>query len=178
MDKIIQKAICSTQKEIRKFPNKILSESDFERMLAKNIEKALFKIKSEYSVHTQVSYYEESANSNPEYRVDILLMKENEIEECRNNHKGFIYGGSSYVFELKYLHDKDSANVVRLDMEKSKLLIGNSGVLYVVVLLENKDTDKEEYIKQMCEEICHELCYDKKDKLKCHVLYKLNSLLK
>ena len=172
MDKIIQEAICLTRQEIRQFPNKILSESDFERMLAKYIEKELFELKNEYSVHTQISYYEESANSNPKYRVDILLMKENEIEECRNNHKGFIYGGSSYVFELKYLHDKDSANVVRLDMEKSKLLIGNGGVLYVVVLLENKDTDKEEYIKQLYEETCRELGNDKKNKLKYSVLYK------
>ena len=34
MDEIIDKAIYLSQKEIKEHPNKILSESDFERMLA------------------------------------------------------------------------------------------------------------------------------------------------
>ena len=172
MNKIIEEAINLTQKEIKRFPNKILSESDFERMLAKHLEYVLLREESEFSVHTQVSYYEESGCSSPKYRVDILLMKEEEIEECKKNHKGFVYGGSSYVFELKYLHKNNSANVIRLDMEKSKLFIGNGGVLYVVVLLENKRHNKEEDIKHMWYETCRELGDDKKDMLKCSVLYK------
>lgn len=170
MDRIIEGAIRSTQQEIEKFPNKILSESDFERMLAKHLENTLSEENSEFSVHTQISYYEEAVSSNPTYRVDILLMKEKEMEECKEKHKGFIYGGPSYVFELKYLHENDSVNVVRLDMQKSKLLMDNSGVLYVIVLLENKNIYKE--IKQMWEDTCSELGDEKKDKLKYFILYK------
>lgn len=172
MDEIIDKAIDLTQKEIKEHPNKILSESDFERMLAKHLESTLLKNESEFSVHTQISYYEESGNSNPKYRVDILLMKEEEMEECKKNHKGFIYGGQSYVFELKYLHEKDAVNIVRLDMEKSKLLTGNNGVLYVIVLLEKQDQNKEDDIKRMWKETRAELGLEKQDKLKYHVLYK------
>ena len=36
LDEIIERAIDLTQKEIKEHPNKILSESDFERMLAKH----------------------------------------------------------------------------------------------------------------------------------------------
>lgn len=172
MDKIIDKAIDLTKKEIKKHPNKILSESDFERMLAKHLENILLENNSEFSVHTQISYYEESGNSNPIYRVDILLMKEEEMEKCKKNHKGFIYGDQSYVFELKYLHEEDAVNIVRLDMEKSKLLVGNSGELYVVVLLEKQNEDRTDTIKRMWEETRAELSSEKQDKLKYRVLYK------
>lgn len=172
MEQIIRQAIESTKEEIKGCPNKILSESDFERMLAKHLEDVLSKNHSDLSVHTQISYYEESGNSSPKYRVDILLIKDSEIEECKHNHKGFIYSGESYVFELKYLHENDSANVVRLDMEKSKLLTGNNAVLYVIVLLEKKDSDKEERIKRMWEDTLNELEEPNKNKLKYDVLYK------
>lgn len=165
MDEIIERAIALVQEEIRIYPKKILSESDFERMLAKHLENILLKNNSEFSVHTQISYYEESGNSNPKYRVDILLMKEEEMEECKKNHKGFIYGGQSYVFELKYLHEKDAVNIVRLDMEKSKLLTGNNGVLYVIVLLEKQDQNKEDDIKRMWKETRKELRKGEQDKL-------------
>ena len=172
MDKIIEDAICLTQKEIKQFPNKILSESDFERMLAKHLENILLKNNSEFSVHTQISYYEEFGNSDPKYRVDILLMKEKEIERCKKHHKCFIYSGKSYVFELKYLHETDAVNVVKLDMEKSKLLVGNSGELYVVVLLEKQNENRMDTIKRMWEETCAELGSEKQEKLKYRVLYK------
>lgn len=117
METIIEKATNSVQRNIEKFPSKVLSEADFERMLTNYLEIELLKSKSEFSVHSQISYYEEYGNSHPKYRVDILLMKEKEMEKCKDQYKGFIYSGQSYVFELKYLHEKDAVNVVRSDMK-------------------------------------------------------------
>lgn len=173
MDEIIKRAIDLTQKEIKKFPNKILSESDFERMLAGNIDSLLKEDNPEgFAVHTQVSYYDEKGEKKtPKYRVDILLMKESEILDCQEHNKGFIYADISYPIEVKYLHAQNSLNGVYTDLEKANFLLNTKGNMYVVVLFDKQNPKKDRCIKNKYDKVLAKL-KDSQKRLKYILLYK------
>lgn len=173
MDEIIERAIDLTQREIKEHPNKILSESDFERMLAGNIDSLLKEDNPEgFAVHTQVSYYDEKGEMNtPKYRVDILLMKESEILDCQEHNKGFIYAGISYPIEVKYLHEQNSLKGVYADFEKANFLLNTNGSMYVVVLFDKQNPKKDRCIKNKYEEVLANL-KDSQKRLKYRLLYK------
>lgn len=178
METIILNAIKICQKEIQDNPMLILSESDFERLLAHNISILISKSQNEaikkFVVHTQVSFYGEKFDSEPQYRVDILLMKQEEIEEHIQNHKGFKYASKAYVIEVKYFHKKDDVTQINSDLEKAKQLLNNNSHLYVVALLEFKNekiTEKLNNLYQTRKQELIENNYPNKN-LHINILYK------
>ena len=150
LEKSVQNALEKCQKIILKHPNVVLSEADFERLLCKCISNEIKEVVEQvppanhYSVHTQISHY---IPKNGKYqlreRVDILILDENFLEECKT-HKKDKYFGTSIALELKYLHIGDSVSCVEKDFDKWENIKDDSS-LYVVVLLEAK---KEKYFNR------------------------------
>ena len=172
MNKIIEEAIDRTQKEIKRFPNKILSESDFERMLAKHLENVLLENDGDFSVHTQVSYYDvKGKQNNPKYRVDILLMKEADALHCKQLNKSFMYSDTSYPIEVKYLHKQNTLKGVFCDFNKAYSLLNIKGNMYVVVLFDKKNPQKDKNIEKKYKEVLAGLNESQK-RLKYRLLYK------
>ena len=136
----------------------VLSEGDLERLVCRCITD---EIKEEmgtlhdFSVHSQVShYYEEDGKPSVDARVDVLLLKESELQG-QIYHKEFKYDGDSFAMELKYLHKNDSISKVKCDFCKWSS-IRNDSWMYVVVLIDGySDIDiqkKEDKIKLMYEQ--------------------------
>lgn len=178
MDKLIKKAIVRCEKKIQSKKkigiDPVFSESDFERLLVNEIERSLKRNKkTEYVVHTQISYYDGSEKSSPRYRVDILLMNNDKIKYKNSQHKAFVYGAEAYALEIKYLHKDDYVMNIRKDFRKAKRLIESNTVLYVVILLEEEDNNKKTIIKNLY------LQYQKKIKktsmLQCEVICKIKN---
>lgn len=143
LEKHVQDALKECQEIILKHPNIVLSEADFERLLCKCISNEIKEVveqvpaPSHYSVHTQISHYiKENGKYKIKERVDILILDENLLEECKAQKKDKYYG-TSIALELKYLHIGDSVSCVEGDFDKWKNIKDDSS-LYVVVLLEAK----------------------------------------
>ena len=173
LKKLIDEAATDCQEIINENPVIVLSEGDFERLLSTCIEDRLSQNNiDEYGVHTQISHYFDGY-AHPDRRVDILLLKENEIYP-HVNHKEFIYNKDSFAIEVKYLHKKDSVLRVMDDYSKRGEIESNSW-LYVITLL---DSDNEKTYKKRKEKIEamrelmieHDKEYDKN--LFCKVLKK------
>ena len=151
LKELIDGAIIDCQSIITETPKIVLSEGDFERLLSRCIENKLSQQNdNEFCVHTQISHYFDR-HSHPDKRVDILLLKENEIYP-HVNHKEFIYNKESFAIELKYLHRKDSVLRVMNDFIKRGELKENSW-LYVIVLLDSWSDGTYEKRKGKIEEI-------------------------
>lgn len=143
MESIINQAISLCEVQIHDNPMLILSESDFERLLAQNISTLINTSKDKeikkYAVHTQISYYSENFDRHPKYRVDILVIDHENIEESPKKHKGFIYTPMAFAIEVKYFHEKDRLSKINSDFKKVELLMPNKSHLFVVALLEYKN---------------------------------------
>lgn len=151
LKELIDGAIIDCQSIITEKPKIVLSEGDFERLLSFCIENKLSQQNdNEFCVHTQISHYFDRY-SHPDKRVDILLLKENEIYP-HVNHKEFFYNKESFAIELKYLHRKDSILRVLDDFIKRGELKDNSW-LYVIVLLDSWKDEIYEKRKGKIEEI-------------------------
>jgi hypothetical protein len=134
---LIDDAIDDCQVKINENPKVVLSEGDFERLLSFCIENILEQQNNnEFGVHTQISHYFDT-HAHLDRRVDILLLKENEIYP-HVNHKEFYYNKDSFAIELKYLHRKDSVMRVLDDFRKRGEL-GSNSWLYVIVLLDSSN---------------------------------------
>lgn len=150
----IENALEECQKKIYDSPNSVLSEADFERMLSNEIEKQINREVPGYGVHNQVSHYSELFDV-LDARVDIIIMKKEDITECLEHHKAYVYKKSAFVLELKYLHPKDSLNGVEYDIKKRKILDGNSWLYVVPLFIVSSDEDfneKEAKVKGMVDE--------------------------
>ena len=141
LEEHVQNALEKCQEIILNHPNVVLSEADFERLLCKCISNEIEEVVEQlpstnhYSVHTQISHYiKENGKYKIKERVDILILDESLLEECKV-HKKDKYFGPSIALELKYLHIGDSVNCVEDDFDKWKNIKEDSS-LYVVVLLE------------------------------------------
>lgn len=152
-------ALKQCQSILNSNPNSVLSEADFEKLVCREISNVIKEnishpLKEDFSVHTQVSHYSDE-NDELNYRIDILLLKEGEIEKCQKCHKKFKYADAAFAIELKYLHEKDSIRKVECDFCKRKHLEINTW-LYVVVLIDSNDNekfnDKKIKIEKMCED--------------------------
>lgn len=149
----VWKALEECQRIILEHPNVVLSEADFERLLCRCIsneikeEKDKIPTAGNFSVHTQISHY---IHKNEKYelgeRVDILILDESKLEDCKE-HKKDKYFGDSIALELKYLHIGDCANLVEKDFKKWNNIKDDSS-LYVVVLLEAKSEKSYQKKKQ------------------------------
>lgn len=143
LERHVNDALTKCQEIILKHPNVVMSEADFERLLCRCISIEINEVfdriptANHFSVHTQISHY---IPHNGKYklgeRVDILLLDENQLEECKAHRKDKYYG-TSIAFELKYLHIGDGVSCVEGDFDKWTNLKDESS-LYVVVLLEAK----------------------------------------
>lgn len=156
----IDSAIECCQCIIQEHPNAVLSEADFERLLSccisRHINEDPFQKPNDddFSVHTQIShYFEKDGHHKLDRRVDILLLKESQLQDWVS-HKQFKYSGESVAFELKYLHESDPIAKVECDFCKWKDLKNDSS-LFVVVLIDasndNSFDEKCESIKAMYE---------------------------
>lgn len=151
LKELIDEAIDDCQLKINENPKAVLSEGDFERLLSFCIESKLNQqINCEFGVHSQISHYFDK-HTHPERRVDILLLKENEIYP-HVNHKEFFYNKESFAIELKYLHKKDSVLRVMEDYRKRGELEPKSW-LYVITLLDSNNDKIYEKRKGKIEEM-------------------------
>lgn len=138
LKKCIDKALKSCQKDINKAPDIVLSEADFERLLSNRIEDQIQEFKPKCIVRNQISHYNTDNTVNA--RVDIIIMRKEEIIEKDKVNKGFINLESCFVLELKYLH-KAYIRYVEKDIDK-RSKIKDKDWLYVVPLFEESDDDK------------------------------------
>lgn len=138
--------ICESKLEIE--PEIVLSEADFERLVCWALMEKLghrnysMPQKGDFTVHTQVSHYFEEGNRGPEYRVDILLLTKEGMENAKHQ-KEYKYVKDSFALELKYFHSNDSHNKIKrikCDFCKRGELEQNSW-LYVVALIEEDDDE-------------------------------------
>ena len=176
LKKRVDQALCDCQILINQNPSVILSEADFERVLASYITKRIGyvpmnPIPNSFSVHTQISHYP-SNDGKVDVRVDILLFKGEQMLPSDLN-KGFYFEGDSLAIELKYLHTNNYQGVVQNDFDKEDK-IGNDSWLYIVVLLDSNDNNsflrRKNEIKEMWKtQIANSRC---RGKLFCKVLKK------
>ena len=187
LKQLISRAIDECQSIIEGNPNVVLSEADFERLLANCISEAINKeTKNQqedvFSVHTQISHYVDG-KVHPDVRPDILLLIERMLQSSIDNyipHKKEKYDGPSIAIELKYLHIGDSTSIVEKDFEKWKKKLDDKTWLYVVVLLDTPRhprkkgyfEDKEAKILILCNAMKEEH-RDYNNKVECKVLKKI-----
>ena len=148
MKELLTEAVNQCEKKIQNDINMVLTESDFERLLANEIEQKLESATPQYVIHTQISYYDGSEDGRPCYRIDILLMQKDKIKTDSEHlkRKSFVYDTEAHAIEVKYLRKKDSATVVLNDFVKIEGLLKEQTTLYVVVLLEEDDVEKRNTI--------------------------------
>ena len=158
LEELIYSAIDDCQSIISTNRNAVLSESDFERLLSNCISNVINSdiTPNNFSVHTQIShFFDEEGKTDVDRRVDILLLKESELTPYIN-HKRFKYSGESIAFELKYLHENDSASKIKCDFYKWDDLKDDSS-LFIVVLIDTRNDEnylkKKDEIRLMYEEI-------------------------
>ena len=149
LQEYVESALRGCQEYINANRNVVLSEGDLERLVCRCISEKLNEDicnPNNFSVHSQVShYFEEDGTPLVDARVDILLLKESELQG-KINHKEFKYEGDSLALELKYLHKKDSLSKVNCDFCKWNSL-KNDSWMYVVVLIDGnnqKEIDEKE----------------------------------
>ena len=105
--RLIDYAINDCQLIIQQAPDAVLSEGDFERLLSECISKRIGyspgvqTAPNEYAVYSQISHYDNEENY-IDARVDLLLMKPEEIEKSLDHFKRFVYKSKeSVAIELK-----------------------------------------------------------------------------
>lgn len=176
----VKNALKECQRIIFEHPNVVLSEADLEQLLCRCIsneikeEKEKIPTAGNFSVHTQISHY---IPQNGKYklgeRVDILILDESKLEDCKE-HRKEKYFGDSIALELKYLHIGDSANLVEKDFKKWDNIKDDSS-LYLVVLLEAKSEKsyqkKKEKIK-ILEKSYDEVKHNGQNHLFCSIMMK------
>ena len=156
----IDLALKTVQRIITSHPNVVLSEADLERLVSSCISHEIreknYSANNPFSVHTQISHYkkndETGLSTQLDKRVDILLLKENELQICLKNHKLYKYDGDSIALELKYLHIGEGAARIKSDLYK-KNIINNHSWLYLVILLDAYDETSFEKKKKAFEDL-------------------------
>ena len=147
----IKSALGDCELKLQEEPEIVLSEADLERLVCWALMEKLghkdytMPQKGDFTVHTQVSHYFDGI-PRPQYRVDILLLTKEGMENARNQ-KEFIYRNDSFALELKYFHGNDTLSrikEIKCDFCKRNFLDQNSW-LYVVALIEEDDDDTYHY---------------------------------
>lgn len=135
----VKTAIESFESEYQNSSYTILSEGDLERLLTNRVADCL---PHSYEIHNQISYY--GSNNSIKYRVDVVIMKKDDMKPCEGNSKGLVYDKISIAIELKYLKNTDSINRVDNDLKKVEYLSNNKDAyLFIVVLLESDHKNKK-----------------------------------
>jgi len=146
---IVKDAICICEAKIQENSNMVLSEADLERHLSNVISSLLEQIRdNEFVVHNQISHYpsyKPKKHDKRDYQVDVLMMKDKDIQKDEFRHKGFYYFDDSIALELKYIRGKDSVNKIEEDLIKHKSLLKTTKnrSFFVVALLEDNSKRKD-----------------------------------
>ena len=159
---LIEASLHDCEPKLEQEPEIVLSEADFERLVCWSIMNRLghndyqMPRPGDFTIHTQVSHYFDGI-PRPQYRVDILLLTIEGIENA-SNQKEFIYRNDSFALELKYFHGNDTLSrikEIKCDFCKRYFLDQNSW-LYVVALIEEDDDDIYDRKKGIIDSIGYE----------------------
>lgn len=162
MKNLIEGSLHDCELKLEQEPEIVLSEADFERLVCWSIMNRLGHNDyrkprpGDFTIHTQVSHYFDGI-PRPQYRVDILLLTKEGMENA-SNQKEFIYRNDSFALELKYFHGNDTLSrikEIKCDFCKRYLLDQNSW-LYVVALIEEDDDDIYDRKKGIIDSIGYE----------------------
>ena len=159
---LIEASLHDCELKLEQEPEIVLSEADFERLVCWSIMNRLghndyqMPRPGDFTIHTQVSHYFDGI-PRPQYRVDILLLTKEGMENA-SNQKEFIYRNDSFALELKYFHGNDTLSrikEIKCDFCKRYFLDQNSW-LYVVALIEEDDDDIYDRKKGIIDSIGYE----------------------
>jgi len=159
---LIEASLHDCEPKLEQEPEIVLSEADFERLVCWSIMNRLghndyqMPRPGDFTIHTQVSHYFDGI-PRPQYRVDILLLTKEGMENA-SNQKEFIYRNDSFALELKYFHGNDTLSrikEIKCDFCKRYFLDQNSW-LYVVALIEEDDDDIYDRKKGIIDSIGYE----------------------
>lgn len=179
-------AIKDCEQVIEQDSKAILSEGDFERLLSSYISKRIgYDPKrpnpDAFAVHSQISHYKNDTGV-LDARVDLVLMRPNEIKPDISRNKQFIYTAKeSFAIELKYRHiDKDnnsnnetSVKAAKEDIDKYDRYKDDSYYYAVILLDEVGNISKyETEILSYYEKKKKELGNEYENKFFCKVLKK------
>lgn len=147
---IVKSAISDFGTWVKANPGLILSEADFERHLSNAISDLLTKQNNStdtFVVHNQISHYPgyEPQDCKRDYQVDILIMKDEDVQKDSTISKGFVYAGDAIPIELKYYRKGQTVSSIINDLEKSEsLLSGNcfNCSFFVIALLEEENDNQ------------------------------------
>jgi len=141
---IVKDAICICEAKIQENSNMVLSEADLERHLSNVISSLLEQIpNNEFVVHNQISHYPQKDNvikKRRDSQVDILIMKDTDIQKADFLSKGFVYAGDSIAMELKYIRKNSSYTGINNDLRKSSFLFDkpHKCEFFVIDLIEDE----------------------------------------
>lgn len=148
----VKSAISDFETWVKANPGLILSEADFERHLSNAISDLLAKQNNStdtFVVHNQISHYpddEYQHRCKRDSQVDILIMKDENIQNDSTISKGFVYAGDAIPIELKYYRKGQTVSSIINDLEKSEsLLNGNNHFncsFFVIALLEEENDNQ------------------------------------
>ena len=177
---LINLAIVDFQEIIDVNPKAVLSEGDFERILANCISSRInynpgeIRPKS-YAVYTQISHYD-NEDDVLNARVDIILMKPDRIKQYRGHHKGFFYKSKeSLAIELKYRHEDNRSCVTAAKDDIDKFLKYKEDSYYYAIILLDENNNTSEHEKEILDYFkCEKKKLEKKylNKFFCKVLKK------
>lgn len=145
LKRLIDFALNDCQQVIRRNPKAVLSEGDLERLLSDCISQRIGYIVDNpdplaFAVYSQISHYDNEDNV-LNARVDLLLMKPNNIVESKDHNKRFVYrSDESFAIELKYLHADNYGCVTAAKNDIDKYIrYSDDSHYYAVVLLDFND---------------------------------------
>ena len=174
-------AIKDCQQVIIQNPKAVLSEGDFEKLLADCISERIGYDASNpnpnnFGVFTQMTHYNNLTDRRNAYS-DILIVKPCDIQSGGNKSKGYIIPQSkeSFAIELKYSHGNNRKCVTgaQKDIDKFEKYKDDSHYYVIALLSNNPETSNDEtdilnYYKEKIEEFGEEC----KNKFFCKVLVK------
>ena len=180
LKRLIDYAIDECQRIIKENPKAVLSEGDFERIMANCISEQIgyvyrIFVPDTFAVYTQISHYDnETGDLNA--RVDILVMKPGKIIETGDVNKGFYYKSKeSFAIELKYRHDDNGGCVTAAKEDIDKFVkYKDDSHYYAIILLDKNDNtlDHEREILTYFKAKKSELGRKYANKFFCRVLLK------
>ncbi len=180
LKRLIDNAIDECQRIIEANPKAVLSEGDFERIMANCISEQIGYVPGElvhdaYAVYTQISHYDNETDA-INARVDILIMKPDKIIESGDINKGFFYKSKdSIAIELKYRHDDNRGCVTEATKDIDKFVkYKDDSHYYAIILLDKNDntTDHKRKTLTYFKEKKSELGRKYANKFFCKVLLK------
>lgn len=181
LKELVDFAIDDCQLIIQKDPMVVLSEGDFERLLADCISKRIgyypgLSKPNDYAVHSQITHYN-NEKEELDARVDILLAKPTDIKPDKTLNKNFVIfqSAESFAIELKYRHDDNFACVTAAKEDIDKVIkYKDDSYYYAIILLDrNMNTNNHiDDIKKYYEAKKEELDENNKRKFFCRVLVK------